>query len=422
MFRDKFAVREAASHTVSRRLVQAILFSALLLLLLAALPSAQAQGGDSRCVHFNERATFWMPNSGFVRGSVPFFLNGNCIPPSEGTLWAGQHGMVDPWDRQAAIDKCNQHNGNSNNTVRPFGTFWTCHPSTTTTTTTGTTTKSGGSSSHSSSGGSANQPRPAFDGKRPLAGVVVAAELGTNSGIIFQRMTHHAVGIQSVIDRGVLDVVDVWGNANQYFEVCFPQAGRVVFLDAATSPRTVVEITNFTREGYTCGAMNRAGTMVLVNGAGGGTSPSAASNAALQKLIGDTSDPVSSAFELEECQVTPTYNLRLREEPWAKTLDIVPQDTTVQAIARTKSWFKVAYEKGEAVVIDAEDADSEGTTVEAVEGWVAAWLSDSEGDCDWAEEGNAATDSETPEEESSATDPPLGIAARMSPLDGNRPL
>ena len=126
MFRDKNSVREAASLTVSRRLVQAILFSALLLLLLAALPSVQAQGESSRCVHFNSRATFWMPNSGYVSGSVPFFLNGNCTPPSESSLWAGQHGMVDPWDRQAAIDKCNQHNGYSNNTVRPVGIFWSC--------------------------------------------------------------------------------------------------------------------------------------------------------------------------------------------------------------------------------------------------------------------------------------------------------
>ena len=420
MFRDKFAVREAATQTVSRRIVQAILFSALLLLLLAALPSAQAQGPGMRCQFIDGWKSFWMPDSGFIAGTVPIFLNTDCTAPAEGTMGAGEHGIVDPWDRQAAIDKCNQHNGYSNNTVRPFALFWSCHPST------GPTNKrsSGSGGSAGDDGRSANQPKPAFDGKRPLAGVVVAAELGTNSGIIFQRMTHHAVGIQSVVDMGVLDLVDVWGNANQYFEVCFPAGWPISsFLTPATSPRTVVSKSRtFTREGYTCGAMTRAGTMVLVNGAGGGTSPSAASNAALQKLIGDTSDPVSSAFELEECQVTPTYNLRLREEPWAKTLDIVPQDTTVQAIARTKSWFKVAYQKGEAVVIDTEDADAEGATVEAVEGWIAAWLSDSEGDCDWAEEGNAATDSETPEEESSATDPPLGIAARMSPLDGNRPL
>ena len=261
MFQHKYAVREINLHTVSRHLVQAILFSALLLLLLTALPSAEAQG--RRCQSLNGSYYYWMPDSGFLSGDVPLFPNSDCNPPDTGVWNMGSAGMVTALSEGSAIEKCNRYNGHSNNTVYQSGLyFWGCRP------VTGSTGGSSSGSGGSSGGGgrSANQPKPSFDGKRPLAGVVVGAEMGTNSGIVFQRMTHHAVGIQSVIDRGVLDVVDVWGNANQYFDVCFPQAGHVLFLDAATSPRTVVEPSNFIRDGYSCAAMSRAGTMVLVQG------------------------------------------------------------------------------------------------------------------------------------------------------------
>ena len=198
--------------------------------------------------------------------------------------------------------------------------------------------------------------------------------MGTNSGIIFQRMTHHAVGIQSVIDRGVLDVVDVWGNASQYFDVCFPKAGHVLFLDAATSPRTVLEPSNFIRDGYSCAAMSRAGTMVLVQGStesaesteSTDSTDSSASRALAQQFIDSTTDPVSSAIDLRNCEVTPKHNLRLRAAPWGEQLDIVPSAITLTASARTQSWFKVTYEESE--------------------GWIAAWLSDDVGNCDWDDE------------------------------------
>ena len=203
-------------------------------------------------------------------------------------------------------------------------------------------------------------------------------------------MTHHAVGIQSVIDRGVLDVVDVWGNANQYFEVCFPQAGHVLFLDAATSPRTVLEPSNFIRGDYSCAAMSRAGTMVLVKGPTESTestesAESSASRALAQQFIDSTTDPVSSAINLRNCEVTPKYNLRLRAAPWGELLGVVPSDTTVTASARTQSWFKVTYDE--------------------TEGWIAAWLSDDDGNCDWE---NAGDDS--PVLASAASSPALTIS------------
>ena len=95
------------------------------------------------------------------------------------------------------------------------------------------------------------------------AGFRVWAQYGLHSGIQFQRHGAAAVGIQSLIDGGVLDVVDVWGYADQDWEVCFPQDGALVFLDAALSPRVPESVAAYRDEGYTCIAKDRAGMVVL---------------------------------------------------------------------------------------------------------------------------------------------------------------
>ena len=106
----------------------------------------------------------------------------------------------------------------------------------------------------------------------------VSASLGMDSGIVFERHTHFAVGNQAVTAMTILDVVDIWGNANQYYEVCFPKYGAVVFLDASTSPRTVMRLDSYQRDGYSCGAMTRGGTMVLVQAEGGSSGGSSGSS------------------------------------------------------------------------------------------------------------------------------------------------
>ena len=87
---------------------------------------------------------------------------------------------------------------------------------------------------------------------------------GFYSGIQFQRIKPINVGIQSVIDLGFLDGVDAWSNIGSGYEVCFPQAGVILFADAANAPRFVEEIDYYTRDHYTCASETRAGTMILV--------------------------------------------------------------------------------------------------------------------------------------------------------------
>ena len=224
----------------------------------------------------------------------------------------------------------------------------------------------GGSGSGGGRGGRAGfRDIPNF----PLTGLKLRAFDGANTGIQFRRLTQYYIGIQSVLDMGVLDAVDVWSNIGSGYEVCFPGPGRVVFLDAATSPRTEENMSHYFDDAYTCATSDRAGTMVLVELEAGTTGQPTSTSHPTPRRPG-TNDSIDSAIELEDCEITPRFNLRLRETPWGRILDVIPLGETVDANARTKSWFKVAYLEQE--------------------GWSAAWLADSEGECDWPAETESA--------------------------------
>ena len=87
--------------------------------------SAQAQG---RCKVHSYPFYFKMSGS-YISGTHPLYTNNSCTPPSNGTISFGKYGVVDVWDRQAAIRKCISHTGISNMSVGPFGaTMWSCKP------------------------------------------------------------------------------------------------------------------------------------------------------------------------------------------------------------------------------------------------------------------------------------------------------
>ena len=202
-----------------------------------------------------------------------------------------------------------------------------------------------------------------------LDGLRLRASDGLGSGIQFRRLDACGIGIQSVIDMVVLDAVDVWSNIGSGYQVCFPGRGRIVFLDAATAPRSVVHVDYSLDDGYTCARLDRAGTLVLVAAAETAetdetaeTAETAATETTAARHPG-TDDSVDSAITLENCRVVPRVNLRLRSAPWGRILAVIPGGTSVVAEARTKSWFNVRYRERT--------------------GWIAAWLADSDGACDW---------------------------------------
>ena len=246
-------------------------------------------------------------------------------------------------DEQSALARCMSHDPKANR-VEPTGTIanhWVCLY----------VWRVGGSGSSGS--GSRLPVRP----ERTLDGLQLDAADGMNSGIQFKRLDNYGVGDPKVFEMGFLDAVDIWSHIGGGYEVCFPQAGRIVFLDAATSPRTLLHIDYFHRDGFTCATMDRAGTMALVK------APAQTESQSSMPTQRRYNDPVSSAIALEACSVTPRFNLRLRAAPWDRILDTVPAGEGVAAKARTQSWFRVSYG--------------------GQEGWLAAWLANSADGCGW---------------------------------------
>ena len=174
-----------------------LLLAALLLLLLAAPPSALAQGSSGRCFLLSSRASFRMPSSGFLSGTIPVFLNTDCTPPSDGTYSAGEYGTVEAYDRDEAIRKCDKYNGYSNK-VAPVRRLWNCRPII------DDDDESSDVNENSSKKGRSKAAarrivKPAGPPTGEIIqrfGIKVTAELGLNSGIQFQRRDTAAVGLQ----------------------------------------------------------------------------------------------------------------------------------------------------------------------------------------------------------------------------------
>ncbi len=116
-------------------------------------------------------------------------------------------------------------------------------------------------------------PRPSPTA-RPLAttcidlhqatGIVVHATYGLASGVQCQRLDGGGIGVQAIVDGGFIDAVDIWGYAEQGVEVCFPQAGELLFLDARMMPRAAAPLAATVVNGMTCGAIETPGSIVLM--------------------------------------------------------------------------------------------------------------------------------------------------------------
>ena len=163
----------------------------------------------------------------------------------------------------------------------------------------------------------------------------VWAQYGVGSGIQFQRRDVGEIGIQSVIDMGVLDV---WGYAEQDWEVCFPQRSSLLFIDSARIPKAPQPAFTYSKAGMTCTANNRAGTLVLLPGP-----PAPAQGPA--PLFGQ---------RLDNCMVITRDMLRFRNAPGGTPLQYtdpwgrqengwLPSTVTLTALERTPDWFKVDY-------------------------------------------------------------------------------
>ncbi len=111
-------------------------------------------------------------------------------------------------------------------------------------------------------------PRPAYAASyvalQTETGMTFEAAYGLESGVHFRQLDGGGIGVQSIIDAGPLAALDVYGYVEQGVEVCFPQIGRVVFLDARTMPRAIIALEATIKDGMTCVFLNSPGSLVLL--------------------------------------------------------------------------------------------------------------------------------------------------------------
>ena len=167
----------------------------------------------------------------------------------------------------------------------------------------------------------------------------------THSGAQCQQLDARGIGIQSVIDAGFIAALDVWGYLGPGVEVCFQESGSLLFLDATTAPRTVLPLPSYIAEGMTCGWIDRPGSVVLIPGPASAPPP-------------PETDPIET---LQNCLVTTTDILNVRNSPAGNIEGLIHYDATVTAIARTAKWFKIQYS--------------------GREGWISADYVSLQGDC-----------------------------------------
>ena len=111
-------------------------------------------------------------------------------------------------------------------------------------------------------------PQPAYAASyvalQTDTGMTFEATYGLDSGVHFRQLDGGGIGVQSIIDAGPLAALDVYGYVEQGVEVCFPQIGRVVFLDARTMPRAITSPPATVKNGMTCVYLNSPGSLVLL--------------------------------------------------------------------------------------------------------------------------------------------------------------
>lgn len=146
------------------------------------------------------------------------------------------------------------------------------------------------------------------------------------------------IGNLSVLQRGVIEAVDVFGlhfdgapvvPFNTPVQVCLQGSGTLLFLDAVQSPRTVSSPAASSQSGYTCANIPNAGMVVLVN------DPSAPT----------TSTSSAGMTALTACLVTTTHIVNLRSEPGTDSavLTQVPYKLTLRTDAHQGDWYRAVY-------------------------------------------------------------------------------
>ena len=187
----------------------------------------------------------------------------------------------------------------------------------------------GGGSSSSSSGGD-YVPKPTATPIRDSLNYLPSGIQVSNwvDGAQGRRVGLEGVGRADLIAQGVLDAVDLWSFITPGVEVCFAQPGRVVFLDAAFSPRKLTDLPAYSRAGQSCATVDRAGTVVLLQGEIPPPLP----------LPGEVPPQI-----LSDCEVQAWDMLNFRQSPPAgEVIDVTSNRDWLPASEKQHGYFKVS--------------------------------------------------------------------------------
>ena len=163
------------------------------------------------------------------------------------------------------------------------------------------------------------------------------AVFGYSDGTQCQVVDGAGIGKMELVKRGVISAVDVWGFVNGGVEVCFRNSGSLVFLDADYAPRMLMELETYQRDGMTCGAIDRAGTVVLLE------SPPAPDPAPTTEPAASAL-PLFDAIPLSNCFIKLVETLFLRAEPAGEIIGLVWINSEVSAFEINGYWYKIEFE------------------------------------------------------------------------------
>jgi hypothetical protein len=190
----------------------------------------------------------------------------------------------------------------------------------------------------------------------------VTATYGLQSGVHCRQVDSRAIGNKSVLEAGFIDAVDLWGYVEQGVEICFPQAGVLILLDASTAPRSVVPLEAYASNGNTCAALNVPGTVVLAPGqspprqepVAAPAQPEQQPVAAEQPVVVTEATVDTVAPETGQCLITTTGHLRHRAAPEMgdNIIGYVVRGTTLARLSSVLYWVQVEYRGQVGWIID----------------------------------------------------------------------
>ncbi|MXX50070.1 MAG: LysM peptidoglycan-binding domain-containing protein, partial [Chloroflexi bacterium] len=181
------------------------------------------------------------------------------------------------------------------------------------------------------------QPDDPFSCPDAPAGYLVRT---VSKGVRCQPVVIADIDKHPLMNAGVEQALNIWGEVAAGVEFCFSGAGTVVFEDTSVTPALATKLATVKKDGMTCAQVPGPGRVVHV-----------------AALTDDESIP------LTDCQVTTSNVARLLDSPAGENiLALVPFNIAMPAQARTANWF----------LVDILDRS----------GWVSADMVETEGACE----------------------------------------